>query len=244
MNDFPLDAEFSRRLEAEKLAALAEFAAGAGHEINNPLAVISGRAQLLLRDETHPERRRDLALIHAQALRVHEMIADLMLFARPPQPRRQPCVAADAIGQAVESLRVAAKERGAAVGVHVAASLPTLDADPTQLVAAVRAVVQNALEAAPAEGGQLEIRADAGGDGRVDISVRDNGPGISPEIRRHLFDPFFSGRSAGRGLGNGLSKCWRIVTQHGGEVTVDCPAIGGTTVTLAWPTNQAPLSQT
>src|SRR5215510_1003103 len=74
------------RLEAEKLAALVELAAGAGHEINNPLAVICGRVELLLRQETHPERRRDLATIHAQARRVYEMIADLMLFARPPQP--------------------------------------------------------------------------------------------------------------------------------------------------------------
>src|SRR5690606_20308915 len=75
-------------LEREKLEALAEFAAGAGHEMNNPLAVIAGRAQLLLKDETDAQKRRELAVIHAQAMRVHEMIADLMLFARPPQPRR------------------------------------------------------------------------------------------------------------------------------------------------------------
>src|SRR5437773_12387659 len=84
------EALFLARLEEEKLAALAEFAAGAGHEINNPLAVICGRAELLLREETHPERRRDLATIHAQARRIYEMIADLMLFARPPQPALAP----------------------------------------------------------------------------------------------------------------------------------------------------------
>ncbi len=79
---------FDAALEAEKLEALAEFAAGAGHEINNPLTVISGRAQLLLRDEKDPERRRTLALIRAQAVRVNEMIADMRLFARPPEPVR------------------------------------------------------------------------------------------------------------------------------------------------------------
>src|SRR4051812_19228303 len=84
-----LEAQFQSELERQKLEALAEFSAGAGHEINNPLAVISGRAQLLLRSETHPDRRRELAVIHAQALRVHEMIADLMLFARPPAPARK-----------------------------------------------------------------------------------------------------------------------------------------------------------
>ena len=81
-----LEADFDRAVESEKLEALVEFAAGAGHEINNPLTVISGRAQLLLRDETDPERRHALALIVAQAMRIHEMIADLMLFARPPRP--------------------------------------------------------------------------------------------------------------------------------------------------------------
>ena len=84
-----LEADFQRTLETEKLEAMAEFAAGAGHEINNPLTVISGRAQLLLRDETDPERRHALALISAQAMRVYEMIADMMLFARPPRPECQ-----------------------------------------------------------------------------------------------------------------------------------------------------------
>lgn len=242
MHEDVAQVEFASRLESEKLAALAEFAAGAGHEINNPLAVISGRAQLLLRDEKDPERRRDLALIHAQALRVHEMIADLMLFARPPQPQRQPCDAADAIDEAVRSLAAVAQQRGAAVRVQTDPALSPLDADPTQLVVALRALVQNALEAAPAGRGAVEICAVRGDGGRVRISVRDNGPGIPPEIRRHLFDPFFSGRAAGRGLGNGLSKCWRIVTQHGGEITVDSPAEGGTTVTLYWPVNASRVS--
>ena len=84
-----LESDFQRTLEAEKLEAMAEFAAGAGHEINNPLTVISGRAQLLLRDEPDAERRHALALISTQAMRVYEMIADMMLFARPPRPELQ-----------------------------------------------------------------------------------------------------------------------------------------------------------
>ena len=72
-----------------KLEALAEFAAGAGHEINNPVATIAGRAELLLRNETQPERRQALLTIGAQALRIRDMIGDLMLFARPPKPEPQ-----------------------------------------------------------------------------------------------------------------------------------------------------------
>ena len=83
-------ADFSAAVEAAKLQALYNFAYGLSHEINNPLANISARAQTLLIDETGPERRRKLATIVQQAFKAHEMIADLMLFARPPTLRPQP----------------------------------------------------------------------------------------------------------------------------------------------------------
>ncbi|MGC3972649.1 MAG: histidine kinase dimerization/phospho-acceptor domain-containing protein [Pirellulales bacterium] len=98
----------NEELECAKLEALAEFAAGAGHEINNPLAVISGRAQMLLRDEKDPERRRELGIIRAQALRIHEMIADLMLFARPPLPQRAACDLSAIVDAAVAGMRAKA----------------------------------------------------------------------------------------------------------------------------------------
>src|SRR5215212_10429245 len=79
------DREFEQRLERAKLDALKELAYGASHEINNPLANISARAQTLLDDEQDPQRRQKLIAIHRQAMRAHEMISDLMLFARPPK---------------------------------------------------------------------------------------------------------------------------------------------------------------
>src|SRR5436305_3971719 len=82
--------EFLRAVEAAKLQALYNFAYGLTHEINNPLANISARAQTLLVDEPNPERRRKLATIVQQGFRAHEMIADLMLFARPPSMRPEP----------------------------------------------------------------------------------------------------------------------------------------------------------
>ncbi len=80
-----VDPLFEKAVEQAKLAALKELAYGASHEINNPLANISTRAQTLLKQEIDPEKRRMLAAIHSQAMRAHEMIADLMLFARPPE---------------------------------------------------------------------------------------------------------------------------------------------------------------
>jgi signal transduction histidine kinase len=226
------EARFRQRVQAEKLASLAEFAAGAGHEINNPLAVIAGRAQLLARDETDPERRRELVLIRTQALRVHEMIADLMLFARPPQPRFERCDVSQLLGELVAELRPQAAERQTAIEYRADAGPLPIRADPVQLKVALRAVCENALQAL-GRGGRLELALrplprvsesantlDAPGIEAVEIIVRDDGPGIPPEARDHIFDPFYSGRPAGRGLGLGLSKCWRIVTAHGGSIEV------------------------
>jgi signal transduction histidine kinase len=224
------EARFHERLQEEKLASLAEFAAGAGHEINNPLAVIAGRAQLLARDEADPERRRELVLIRTQALRVHEMIADLMLFARPPEPRFERCDVSQLLDELVAELRPQAAERQTSIQYEAGDGPLAIQADPVQLKVALRAVCENALQAL-GRGGRIELdfgpapRAgentlDAPGFEAVQIVIRDDGPGIPPEIRSHIFDPFYSGRPAGRGLGLGLSKCWRIVTAHGGRIEV------------------------
>jgi signal transduction histidine kinase len=235
-----LEHRFQETLEAEKLESLAEWAAGAGHEINNPLAVITGRAQLLARDEPDPERRRELAVIRTQAQRVHEMIADLMLFARPPEPELEPCPLAELLAQIVRELKPRAEERQ--VQVHL--DLPgvaEVEADPVQLAVAIRAVCDNALEAAQ-PGGRVSItcrtslQAAVGPPERwIEVVVSDDGPGISAEVRRHLFDPFYSGRQAGRGLGMGLAKCWRIVTRHGGQLGVTSEPDTGTTVVMRLP---------
>ncbi|HUY36269.1 MAG TPA: ATP-binding protein [Pirellulales bacterium] len=225
-----LETDFQRQLEIEKLEALAEFAAGAGHEINNPLAVIAGRAQLLLRGERDPERRRELAVINGQAMRIHEMIADLMLYARPPQPQVASCDLAALVSSLVVEIRPRAIERSIELSLDVPGVPLVIPADATQLGVALKAMVENAL-AVLGPGGTIDVRVRwAGDDGRgseAEVVVRDNGPGISPEVRRHLFDPFFSGRGAGRGLGMGLAKCWRIVTNHRGRIDVEsAPGLG------------------
>ncbi len=276
-----LESDFQQALDAEKLEAMAEFAAGAGHEINNPLTVISGRAQLLLRDETDPERRHALALISAQAMRVHEMIADMMLFARPPRPELQQVDVVKLIDEMIVELshrcerqettirRTAAKKgTGPICAQHPPGRSGKLDlspftgpvlveADPVQIGVALRAICRNSLEALQS-GGCIEIEVEtadeclaaagtaACGDSEADvpsaakqsetiIHIRDDGPGIKPEERRHLFDPFYSARQAGRGLGLGLSKAWRIIANHGGRIEVDSQPGHGATFTVKLP---------
>ena len=230
-----LEHRFRETLEAEKLEAMAEFAAGAGHEINNPLTVIAGRAQLFLREETDPERRRALALINAQAKRAYEMIADMMLFARPPKPEPEPVDLVELVDQVIEDLlppavqEITLSRTGQDGPVRI-------EADATQLTVALKAMCQNAIEAIGGEGHvEIDVQTD-GGDARIRIS--DDGPGIPPDERRHLFDPYYSARQAGRGLGLGLSKCWRIVTNHGGRIDVDSRPPHGSVFTIRLPQRQ------
>ena len=228
-----LRTEFDSVVEAEKLEALAEFAAGAGHEINNPLTVISGRAQLLLRDETDPERRRTLALIRAQAVRVYEMIADMRLFARPPEPEPEPLdlvALIDCIARELGEEYVRQETTVVRVG-----DLPavTVEADPVQMNVVLRAICRNSAEAL-GRGGRIELELFADRD-EIAIAIRDTGPGITTQERRHIFDPFYSARQAGRGLGLGLSKAWRIVTSHGGRIDVESEPGHGATFTVRLP---------
>jgi C4-dicarboxylate-specific signal transduction histidine kinase len=112
-----------------------------------------------------------------------------------------------------------------------------ISGDETQLGVALGAVVKNAIEAVD-DGGQVSIAirpSEMVGVPWVEIVVGDDGPGISAEVRRHMFDPFYSGREAGRGLGFGLSKCWRIVTDHGGQLVVQSPAGGGAEISILLP---------
>lgn len=237
-----LESEFSTVLEREKLASLKELAYGASHEINNPLANISTRAQTLMREEPDPERRRKLAVINAQAFRAHEMISDMMLFARPPMLERSPCDLTAMADQVINELLPDAQAQGTSL-VRRPSDLPVVvSADGDHLSVALKALCTNSLEALGRDGsidvlvrrGPPDLPPGAAGDW-VEILVNDTGPGIPPHVRRHLFDPYFSGREAGRGLGLGLSKCWAIVHQHGGRIRVDSQPGCGTTFSIILP---------
>jgi len=238
-----LETQFAAALEREKLAALKELAYGASHEINNPLANISTRAQALLRDETDPERRRKLATMVTQAFRAHEMISDMMLYAKPPKLARELVDVVVLVDRVIAELTTETKEQGTTISRSGEPSSLVASVDPVQCAVALKALLSNSLEALGRSGQvMVSVRKVAPAtdqtESGVEILIRDNGPGISPEVRRHLFDPFYSGREAGRGLGFGLSKCWRIVTDHGGRIDVESEVGKGATFRLFFP---APL---
>ncbi len=220
----------------DKLEAMAEFAAGAGHEINNPVATIVGRVQMLLKGETDPQRRQSLSTIGGQAYRVRDMIGDAMLFARPPAPRPVSLALQETVQEVLTNLQ----DDISATGVHVTVEIPDLHhiwADLIQWKVVLSNLILNSLNVLES-GGHIRIISEEKMTGRIrfmHIRVIDDGPGLTVQEQEHLFDPFFSARQAGRGLGFGLSKCWRIIQLHGGTIEAEINADKGMTFHLFWP---------
>jgi hypothetical protein len=224
---------FTAALAEARLEALREFAYGAGHEINNPLANIAARAQALLVDEQDPERRRRLSTIVDQAFRARDMIGGLMVFARPPRPQPAAVPLGDVVRSVLEPLRASAAARGLRLEYAPPPAPLEVFVDAGQVAEALRAVVQNAVEAVD-DGGQVRVDARHGG-GMVEIEVADDGRGMDAATLRRAFDPFFSGRDAGRGIGLGLPKAWRLIELNGGTIVVDSRPAAGTRVTVSVP---------
>ena len=235
------DVTHSDEFRKAKLAALAEFAAGAGHEINNPVATIVGRAELLLKGETNPERRQALLTIGAQALRIRDMIGDLMLFARPPQPTCQSLDLVAVVEEVVRKLDEVIRAKSLTVERR-GRSAVAIWADPVQLRVVISNLLHNSVNASAAGGTIVvacESQSETGLPQSALLTVEDHGTGLSPEDREHLFDPFYSARQAGRGLGFGLAKCWRIVEQHGGRIEVTSEPNGVTRFRVFWPSERS-----
>ncbi|WP_148618952.1 sensor histidine kinase [Mariniblastus fucicola] len=213
--------QFEAKLLDAKLAAMKQLAYGASHEINNPLANVATRAHTMLAEETDPDRRFQLAVMHEQAMRAHDMISDMMLFAHPPELRVESVDVRLMVSKLIrecEANLLPLIRSGASVTAMVADRIERATFDPTQIKVVLACLIQNAAEAIRHDDGEIEIRISRD-DGMMCFSVSDNGVGISEEVQQHLFDPFYSGREAGRGLGFGLSKSWRIANLHGGSLT-------------------------
>jgi two-component system NtrC family sensor kinase len=246
-------ADEKKRLQTLKLSALAELAAGAGHEINNPLAVISSQAQYVLKqmdwlhgpaeeienvreylDSLRVKIAPSLQKIIDQTQRVHAILIDLMQFARPSAPRLQAISVRSLIREVADSLQSLAQQRKVKLIASELDHDEHIQADLVQVRTAVSGLLRNAIEAAPADG-WASVRTEKRTQGSIDLIVEDNGNGPCPTIREHLFDPFFSGRSAGRGRGMGLPIAWRLAQQQGGDVSFDGIHSGVTRFILSLP---------
>jgi len=215
---------------ARTMSTLGEVAAGAAHEMNNPLTVISGRAQLLANRVTEAELHKSAVEIASQAQQLSDMITALRSFAEPVVLNRRRADVAEIVVRAVQQFGPG-ERRQPVVNTVLASSLVPANVDPDLLTSAVGQLVRNACESRGVR--QIEVRVQIEPlDGRLKIEVRDDGSGLSEHALRHAFDPFFSEKPAGRQPGLGLPHAQRWVEAHGGRVTLVNSAGGGAVATI------------
>jgi signal transduction histidine kinase len=216
---------FGTALRQAKQESMYQLAYGLSHELNNPLANISARAQRLLSEEVNPLRARSMQAIVDQSRRAHEMIVDLMFIARPPQPNFEPVEMANFLQSIIDEYRDRSKER---ISLRRGAMNPQGEqarseekwlVDRRLLADALRALIDNA-RAACGDGGEIVVTWRRENEEAI-ICISDNGPGLTASDQTHAFDPYYSGRESGRGLGMGLSKVACIAKLHGGEAYLE-----------------------
>lgn len=222
-------------LQRRTLSMIAEMAAGAAHELNGPLTVISGRAQMLKSAATDPEAVRALETIHLRAHECSRIVSELMDFAQPRPPRPEPVDVVRLVAAVAGEFN---RGSGAAVRVHVPPGTERIAArmDPGQIGVVLRELLDNAGAAVRDTGGQISINCrERGTDDTIEITVRDGGMGMAPGVLQRAFDPFFSFHRAGRRRGLGLARALRIVEAHGGRIWIDSRPGAGTSVHVLVP---------
>jgi len=224
-------------IDAETVAAVEDIATGAAHELNNPLAVVSGRAQIM-RDKARSQRQRTAwQTIADQAQRISEVIEALMEFARPAPPEPARIDPAELLTAAAEAFASSDHPQAATwkVDIEVGERLPQIRADRRQIQAAIRELIANAANAGPPGTAiRLAARSDEAG-AVVLLTVADDGPGMDAETVARAFTPFFSAQKAGRRRGLGLPTARRYVENNGGRMWIDSRPGEGTIVTLRLP---------
>jgi PAS domain S-box-containing protein len=238
--------ELARQREAlhhsEKLAALGSLLAGVAHELNNPLALLLGHAQLL--QETAPDAptaaRADK--IVAAAERCAKIVKTFLAMARS-RPAERSATNLNAIVEAsLDMLGYSLRSAGIEVALDLAPDLPSTWADGSLLQEVVTNLVVNAEQAMAGLQGPRRLRIATGFDpaaGQLRLDVEDSGPGVPPAIRSRIFEPFFTTKSFGVGTGIGLSLCHGIVESHGGTIAVEDAEGGGARFVVRLPRGQA-----
>lgn len=221
------------------------FTGDASHELRSPLAVILAEASLALEEPLeHGDYRRALQIIQDQAAGMNEMIAALLLLARVEtvEGHREIVPLAEIVERAIRQCAPAAEERGVEISARIEPNC-AVEVNMALLVRAVRNLLDNAVKASPA-GGVVLVQAERHG-ALTEVRIEDRGPGIEPAELPRIFEPFYQiekARTPGDSHGLGLAICRRIVSAHGGEVTVHSIPGRGTIFGISLPSHTAPAS--
>jgi signal transduction histidine kinase len=254
----------ARTARAERLAGVGELAGQVAHEVNNPIAIISAKARLLLRDgrqQLPPHAGAEVGKIAELADRVARVAQGLLSYCRPAPGARQPLDARLPVRRALAYVEARAHAAGVYIVDAMPAQLPAVQANAAELEQVFLNVFLNALDAMP-DGGTLAVRARAesapaatglaaapaaagvgraafASHGAVVVEVTDTGTGIDTATRERVFEPFLTTKG-GKGTGLGLSICQGIVRSHGGDISLDSEPGHGTRVAVSFPVAAAP----
>jgi signal transduction histidine kinase len=234
-----------RLLQSEKVATMGSLLAGVAHELNNPLAVLTGHAQLL-RDTAQDETliRRAEKISHA-ADRCVRIVRSFLALARQRAPERSRLALNRVVAEVIELLGYELKTSDVQVVQELDAELPEVWADAHQIHQVVVNLVANAYQALRRHPRPRRItictRHESAQD-RLVLEVSDTGPGIPSDIRAKIFEPFFTTKASGEGTGLGLSLCRGIVQEHGGTIDLDAATEQGTRFIITLPIVDAPDS--
>ncbi len=231
-------------LRKEQLATMGELSAVIAHEVRNPLAIIknavSGLHRPTLRDA---DRQVLLKILDEEADRLNRLVGDLLAYARPVTPQRQPIQVEDLVRGAVELARAAQRREDAvSFDIQLQDGAHTIQGDVDLLRQAIVNVAENAIQAMP-DGGTLTVRTygtQLEQQPAVAISIRDTGEGMDTLVRSKATDPFFTTRPTGTGLG--LAIVHRLIHSHGGKVQIESSYGTGTTVTMILPRQSGALT--
>jgi len=227
-----LESANQQLVKNERLAFLGEMAAIVAHEIRNPLTAVKGFAQRIRRKtEGNAPVDRYCGIIVEEVDRLDAVIADVLDYARRAEPKRQEVDLAQVLRQTIDIIGAELDQGRYALSVELNDDLPRLQGDPDQLKQVFLNICQNALKAMP-EGGALGIEATCQ-PGAICVSIRDTGKGIPESLREKIFQPFFTTRSQGTGLG--LSLAQQIVEDHGGTISLESVVGEGTTFRILLP---------
>lgn len=228
-----LQRQQSEMLRAQQLAAVGQLAASVAHEVRNPLTSIKMIVEAALRNHNPKLLTTDtLRVVHGEVLRLEQSVQSFLDFARPPSLQRRPYDLRAVVTQAVELVRVRARQQNVSIDVRSQDARLLGQVDPSQFCIVLVNLFVNALDAMPS-GGRLVIQLIASLPASIRLMVMDTGVGIDPETMNQLFTPFFSTKPTGSGLG--LSICKRIIEEHGGSIvaTTNRPTSGACfTITL------------
>jgi signal transduction histidine kinase len=220
-------------VQSEKLASLGQLAAGAAHEINNPLAAILGYSEVLTVENAADTRPYSLGVkIREQARRTKDLVTNLLSFARQVPAEKQLLDLNTVLTGAVQLRNLDLREKQIRIELENRSVLPAVHGDPNQLLQVFYHLISNAVDAMEGVGGVLLIRS-LRERGNVVIEFSDTGPGMKEPEK--VFDPFYTTKPVGKGTGLGLSICYGVMQEHGGSIVGFNRPEGGCTFRLELP---------